>query len=254
MPTRKPPPRPSRRVHGALWSSCVLALLLQSSRALACGVSGPDGVWSCSVEEHDEEERPRWNLGAVGTYTWTKLRFAHGLRVHAERSAALLSLSYAPTKVLRIQGSAGVATTGQLGTPDGTFEFAPGAIGALGVSYRFLTGRPFLILSGLLSASSAQTHLRHESTDAGRYTAFDLRAGLAFGATFFDALSPYAVARTFGGPIFWRYRGDSVLGTDSYHVQLGAGVSYRIAGKVDAFVEGIPLGERALSGGAAIVF
>ncbi|MFM2421409.1 MAG: hypothetical protein RL385_6132, partial [Pseudomonadota bacterium] len=39
-----------------------------------------------------------------------------------------------------------------------------------------------------------------------------------------------------------------------YHVQLGAGVSYRLFGKVDAFLEGIPLGERALSAGAALVF
>jgi hypothetical protein len=251
-----PERRPSLDRHPcvALWLLCGLTLLMRTSPALACGVSGPDGVWSCSIEEHEEAERPRWSLGAVGSYTWTRLNFQHGLRVRAQRSAALINASYAPTKVLRIQASAGVAGTGTLATPDGTYDFSPGAIGAVGVSYRFLTGRPFLVLSGLLSASSAQTELRDHAASAARYTALDIRAGLAFGATFFDALSPYAVVRTFGGPIFWHYRGQSVLGTDRYHVQLGAGVAYRIAGRVDAFVEGIPLGERAFSGGAAVLF
>jgi hypothetical protein len=253
MPIPDASPSRTRRACAPFGWLCALALVLPSSRAQACGVSGPDGVWSCSIEEHEEAERPRWSVGAVGAYTWTRLHFAHRLHVRAQRSAALVNLSYAPTKVLRIQGSVGVASTGSLATPDGTYAFSPGAIGAVGVSYRFLTGKPFLVLSGLLSGSTAQTQLPDHGA-RGRYTAFDIRAGLAFGATFFEALSPYAVARTFGGPIFWRYRGESVLGTDRYHVQLGAGVSYRIAGRVDAFVEGIPLGERALSGGAAVVF
>ena len=223
-------------------------------QALACGVSGPDGVWSCSIEEHEEQERPRWNVGAVGAYTWTKLRFSDDLRVKAQRSALLASASYAPSKALRIQASAGATLTGQLDAPDGMHDFDPGPTGALGVSYRFLTGKPFLVLSGLVSASTARTHAPGQSESSVRYTALDLRVGLAFGVTFLDALSPYAVTRVFGGPIFWHYAGADVTGTDLYHVQLGAGLAYRIARRVDVFVEGIPLGERAISGGAAAVF
>ena len=232
---------------------CAMTVALAPARARACGVSGPDGVWSCSLEEHDEQERPRWNLGAVGAYTWTKIRIA-GVKAKAERSAALVSASYAPTKRLRFQVSAGVAISGSLAMPDGKYAFSPGASGALGVNYRFLSGKPFLLLSGVLSASTAETYLQGNSEDTERYTALDLRVALAFGATFFNALSPYAVTRVFGGPIFWHYQGKDVTGTDSYHVQLGAGVSYRIARRVDVFVEGVPLGERALSGGAATVF
>jgi hypothetical protein len=78
--------------------------------------------------------------------------------------------------------------------------------------------------------------------------------GAAVGATFFDALTPYAVVRAFGGPIFWHYQGSAHIGTDAYHVQLGAGLFWRIARKVDVFVEGVPLGERALLGGASVPF
>jgi len=36
------------------------ALALTASRAEACGVSGVDGVSSCSLAEHNEALRPRW--------------------------------------------------------------------------------------------------------------------------------------------------------------------------------------------------
>jgi hypothetical protein len=243
----------AKRVKQLVLLLCATTLALAPAHAHACGVSGPDGVWSCSLEEHEEQERPRWNLGAVGAYTWTKIRIA-SVKAKAERSAALVSASYAPSKRLRFQASAGVAISGSLAMPDGKHEFSPGVSGALGVNYRFLTGKPFLLLSGVVSASTAETHLRGDASDTERYTALDLRVALAFGATFFEALSPYVVTRVFGGPIFWRYQGKDVTGTDNYHVQLGAGLAYRIARRVDVFVEGVPLGERAISGGAAAAF
>jgi hypothetical protein len=233
---------------------CVVALALQSSPAQACGTSGPDGVWSCSLAEHDEQERPRWSVGAVTAFSWTKLRFGDGLNADMQRSAVLATMSYAPMAALRIQASAGVTPTGQLRVPDGTHDFLPGPTGALGVTYRLLEDKPFLVLSGLLSASSSETERRAEPADSARYTALDLRLGAAVGVTFLQALSLYAVARVFGGPVFWHYQGEARTGTDAYHVQLGAGLAWRIARKLDLFAEGVPLGERGISGGAAVVF
>jgi hypothetical protein len=249
-------PRRSRELLPVAWVAILGAALvwLSASPCAACGVSGPDGVWSCSLEEHEEEERPRWSVGAVGVYTWAKLRLDSDLRVDAERSGVLVSGSYAPTSKLRIQASAGAALTGQLHMPDGVHDFDPGPTGAVGITYRFLKDKPFIVLSAIVSASTARTHARAEPEQSARYTALDLRFGCAVGATFFESLSPYAVVRLFGGPIFWHYQGEKLLGTDAYHVQLGAGLSYRIARRVDVFVEGVPLGERALSGGAAVVF
>jgi hypothetical protein len=152
---------------------------------------------------------------------------------------------------LRWQASAGAGFSGELRMPNGTHRFSAGPTAAVGVGYRLLSGMPFLALTAVLSASTSRT--QHE-LQAARYTAFDLRLGAAFGATFFDALSPYALARVFGGPVFWRYEDKPVTGTDVYHFQLGAGLAWRIAERVDAFIEGVPLGERALVGGVSASF
>ena len=39
--------------------------------ARACGVSTADGVYACSLQEHEEETRPRWLAGASAIYTST---------------------------------------------------------------------------------------------------------------------------------------------------------------------------------------
>lgn len=75
--------------------------------------------------------------------------------------------------------------------------------------------------------------------------ALDFRVSAMFGKTFFGVLSPYAVARAFGGPIFWRLAGEDVAGTDKYHVQLGAGLVVALPAHLDVYTEVIPLGERA---------
>jgi hypothetical protein len=249
--------KPIRARVRALATTAVLAVAVCfafASRTQACGVSGPDGVWSCSIAEHDEEIRPRWSLGAVSLYSASALRFRHGPHVEIERAAVLGLASYAPTARLRLQLSAGASISGQLNLPNGAHDFLPGPTGALAVSYRFLEDRPFVILSGVLSAFTARTQRRADHADSARYTAFDLRLGVAVGATFFEMLSPYAVARVFGGPVFWRYQGKAIGGTDVYHFQLGAGTALRLWRRLDVFVEGAVLGEIGLSGGAAFVF
>ena len=229
----------------------VLVITLPTAQAWACGVSGPDGVWSCSFEEHEEELRPRWNVGVAAMLTATSLRFGDAGRGDQTRSGAVVAAAYAPTPRLRLQASLGAGLGGELRMPNGTHDFKAGPTAAIGVGYRLLSGLPFLALTAVLSASTARTE--HED-QAARYSAFDLRVGAAFGATFFDALRPYALARVFGGPIFWRYENKAVTGTDAYHFQLGAGLAWRIAERVDVYIEGVPLGERVLSGGASAIF
>jgi hypothetical protein len=232
--------------------ACVLLLVTSAaSRAVACGISGPNGVWSCSLEEHDEETRPRWTLGAAAGYTRTSLRFGEGLRAGQTRNAVVAAGAYALTQRVSLRASAGLAFGGELRAPDGTHTFSPGLTAAVGVDYRLLSGKPFLLLSALLSGTSARTHL---GADSARYSAFDLRLGAAFGLTLFDSLSPYALARVFGGPVLWRYAGQAQTGTDVYHYQLGLGLAWLIAERLNVSIEGVPLGERALSGQVAVVF
>jgi hypothetical protein len=238
------------------FASCLFActcalILLAASRASACGVS-VDGTWSCSLEEHDEALRPRWHLGASGLYTATALRFSDHVRGDETRFATVATASYAPTARLSIQASAGATFAGRLRMADGDYDFTPGPVIAAGVGFRLIEGRPFLILTSLLSASAARTRSSDGASSSTGYEALDLRLGVLAGTTLFDVLSPYLLARVFGGPVFWRYQGRARTGTDVHHYQLGAGLALQLAKPVELFLEGVPLGERALSLGLSV--
>jgi hypothetical protein len=229
-----------------------VALCLVAPELHACGVSGPDGIMTCSLREHQQEQsRLRFRLGLSGIETVTTIRFSGGLRGDEGRSALLGSLTYALSDRAALLVGAGVALGGHLNMPNGTHDFLPGAIAQVGASYSLLGAEPFLIVSSMLSVSAARTEQEVGGAKAG-YEASDLRAGAAFGTTIFDAVRPYALGRVFGGPIFWRYAGASVTGTDASHYQLGAGLAVELEKRIDLFAEGVPLGERAVSVGIAI--
>ena len=79
-----------------------------------------------------------------------------------------------------------------------------------------------------------------------------MHVGAVVGIPIARVVTPYVVARAFGGPIAWRIDTASKTGTDAYHVQLGGGVSALLFRRVDLFVEGIPLGERGVSAGLGV--
>ncbi len=237
---------PSRFVSLALGFASVLI----AAPVVACGVSGPGGSVGCSLAEHNEAAHP-WTLGASAVYTSTALHFSTGVEGDQTRAAVLASLSRRLSHRWAIETEIGAAFGGELRMPDGSYKFSPGPTAALGASYRVVDGRPFLLATSLLSLSGARTE-REGSGERANYEAYNLRLGALFGTTLFDALSPYAVARVFGGPVFWRYRGASVTGTDTSHFQLGAGLVLDLGRSIQAFAEGIPLGERAVSGGLAL--
>jgi hypothetical protein len=136
----------------------------------------------------------------------------------------------------------------------------PGWEATLSYSRRLLDGRgkaPFLVLGLSGGGSGAWTRkevLSGPTPETSTLYAFDVRAGLIVGKTFWNTLSPYAVLRAFGGPILWGYNGQTVFGTDLYHVQLGAGLVTVLPHRFDVFVEGVPLGERAVTLGVGKAF
>jgi hypothetical protein len=229
-----------------------LGALVRTGPALGCGVSGPDGALVCSLAEHEAAAHATpWHVSAAGLYTSTRLRFSNSLQGDQTRSAALLSLSR--TLASRWQFDAGLGATlgGRLQLPADTYDFSPGPTAAVGVTFRAVDTSPFVLLTSLASFSAAKTRAHDDRAD---YEAFDLRLGALVGTTLWDALSPYATARVFGGPIFWRYRGSAVTGTDTHHYQLGAGILLHAGRRLDVFAEAIPLGERSLSAGASVAF
>jgi hypothetical protein len=229
-----------------------LAFFTTSERADACGVSST-GVATCSLAEHREATRSRWSVGATGTYTDTALRFDGTLRAAQTRAAALAVLAYLPTSSLALEAGLGASFGGALTLPDGKHEFLPGPSASLGLAWRFLDAPSyFALLTSALSFSANRTE--HGGDPRVSYTAFDLRLGAEFGLNLANVLHPYVLARAFGGPVYWTYAGQSVTGTDIHHYQVGAGVAVGLPGHLSLFAEGVPLGERAISGGLSFAF
>ena len=61
----------------------------------------------------------------------------------------------------------------------------------------------------------------------------------------FGGFSPYLLARLFGGPVMWRLDGEDLTGSDTTHVQLGAGASYTTPFGLTAVVDVSAIGERS---------
>ena len=238
----------------AVAAAAAAAGTLGSPAVRACGVSAADGVYACSLRDHEEAARPRWLAGASAIYTSTAIQFRDGPRADQTRGAVAASLAYQPTPRWTLQAVAGGVFGGRLSTPTGDHEFSPGATAAVGAAWRIVEGsRPFVVLTSTLSGSFASTRLDGAGPSTG-YQAFDLRVGGLVGVTIAEVLKPYAVARVFGGPVFWRYQGAAVTGGDAHHYQIGGGFTVVIARRASLFAEGIPLGERSLAGGAALAF
>jgi len=107
------------------------------------------------------------------------------------------------------------------------------SVGVAGLLLEQKGAVPWVMLDGTVSGSAMFTAVEP-------IYAVDLRAGVAAGWSFFGWLTPYAVARVFGGPVFYR----SFVGGDAYHWQLGAGVSVRLPKRFDLLLEAVPLGEQ----------
>jgi hypothetical protein len=240
---------------GLTWAVAALA----SPDVHACGVSTADGASFCSLAEHAEQTRPRWQLGASGSYTSTTIDFTGGLRSDETRRSVVASVAYQPWRRTTFQLAAGGTLGGQLTTPTGKVDFSDGPTAAVGAAWRVVDGaRPFVILTSNLSFSAASTHSTASGTSGAgpevSYEAFDLRVGALVGTTILEVLSPYAVGRAFGGPVYWRYQGADVRGTDAHHFQVGGGVNLLVARRLSFFAEGIPLGERSVAAGGAVAF
>jgi hypothetical protein len=157
-----------------------------------------------------------------------------------------------------VSGMLGATTVGTLDAYGQSFALSPGPLLTVAASYRALdegTVAPFVLLTGSLGASISWTSTSQAGQTAQPMTAVDGRVGVVAGKTIAHVVSPYLVARAFGGPIVWSNAGASVVGTDVYHYQLGVGAVARLpGGRFDLLVEGVPLGERALVGGAGFAF
>lgn len=253
------------------------SLLATPSVARACGAAYPGGPVMCAYPRRDGPPAegafvPRVRLTTSWAFTSTTLLFGEGRRADLVRHAAFggVELPIAPRVSLHYGG--GGILAGQLTRPGARADLGPGASGFVGAGARLVDERrlrPFVQLTATLSVSHARlgpevaagagarstAPAAPAAPEPTRYTALDVRAGALVGKTFADAVTPYAAARVFGGPIFTLLGGAEVTGTDRYKYQVGGGLSVALAARrVDVFVEAIGLGERGVSAGLGASF
>jgi len=181
--------------------------------------------------------------------------------VFIERRAASASVDYrlGAASTLSLGGGAGVG--GLLVLNGARHEISPGWLLTGAYSYRILDGRgaaPFLLIGLSFGGSGASTRevVPKRTMDPSPVSlyAFDIRAGLTVGKTFWKVLSPYAAIRAFGGPVLWNIDGQPRSGTDQRHFQVAAGLVTSLPRGVDLYAEVAPGGERAVTLGGGVGF
>lgn len=214
-------------------------------------------VITCKGDDHGAPGAavagPRFRGGVSFGVFGSRLSFFDGPALGIERRAVSASLEYRLTDEMTVGGGAGVGLGGVFAEGSERYEVLPGWLLLATWSRRLLDGRgnkPFLLLGAAFAASGASTRPETRAVvappTAGLY-AIDLRAALTVGKTFFQTISPYASVRAFGGPVFWRYQGKGVIGGDTRHYQIALGLAVSLPQGVDAFVDGAPLGEQAMT-------
>jgi hypothetical protein len=160
--------------------------------------------------------------------------------------AVSASFEYRLSDRWTLAAAAGAIVAGRLVSPTETFDFRAGAVGSLSGSFLALEqGRfwPFIMVAGSLAVSGVQAA-------PTAYWAVDGRLTATLGYTFFERVTPYAVGRVFGGPVFWRGQ----TGTDLFHYQVGAGVVVGLPFGFDLSAEVVPLGEQRVTAGLGFSF
>jgi hypothetical protein len=227
---------------------------------------GPAGTIACARPRAEGESEPtateappRARIGASFGWSAADLVLDEGADAEIERTQVVVSVDVFATETLTLLIASGALLQGTLDEGGIERQIGPGWLLAGGATWRVVDGSgaaPYVLLSLTFGATGTRTVADPpESAEAlrGHYLGVDARFGVAVGKTFADVFSPYAAARAFGGPVVWSEGEETRGGTDRYHVQLAAGAAL-ILRPFDVFVEGAPLGERALTAGVGASF
>jgi hypothetical protein len=230
------------------------AAVLWQHPASACGVPPPGSPpgFHCGDEAAEDT---KFRTSASYTFSSTRLVFSGDQKADVDRQVAGVGIGYRASKLWSAQLSLGAITSGTMNFVDSRHQFNSGLSVSVSASLRALEENakgPFVILTGIFGFATAKTYEQARANIA--YNAFDLRLGASVGKTFADLFAVYLTARIFGGPIFWQLRDQAVTGTDLYKYQAGMGVSMSPLKHIDIFIEGIPVGERALSMGGGVSY
>jgi len=167
-------------------------------------------------------------------------------RLRLEAMAVSASFDWRVSPRWTLAAAAGGIFNGRLLSDTERFDFSGGLVGSFSGSFLALeqgTYWPFIMIAGSLAATGVKAA-------PTTYVAIDVRLTASVGYTFFERLTPYAVGRLFGGPVFWRNQ----TGTDLYHYQVGLGFVVGLPFGFDLSAELIPLGEQRVTAGLGYSF
>lgn len=233
--------------------------------AHACGAAYPGGPIVCSLDDAPGRRAalasapPIARVFASYSFTSTTILFGNGRRADLERSAVFTGAEVPiGERGMTLRFGAGGVTNGHLLLANGgRASFGPGPTGFFGFGLPIVASRgaiPFVQLSGTLAVSRVATR-GPGPRDAPSFTAFDLRIAATAGYNLGGWFVPYIAGRAFGGPVYYRYAGEAVTGTDLYKYQVAGGFAASFFYRAfDVFVEGVPLGERGVSAGLGTTF
>ncbi len=240
--------------------ACSLAALAAARRAGACGVSAsgaPAGICDASEVLDEKSSAAKNRIGVSYGWTSTVLYFDN-LRVPTERQAAMLSFEHPMKGHWTLEFGAGSLLAGFLDTGIGRATFEPGFLADVSLSHLVLASsgyaKPFILTSFALAGVWARTR----DAVSADYVAFDFSFDVATGIVLKvgrQAISPFLAGRVFGGPVFWTYQGNGVLGSDAYHYSLGPGLAFSFErSRVGLSFGGSVFGEKNAKAGVSVAF
>lgn len=185
-------------------------------------------------------------MSAAAAVSQAQLRFDGERDAELTQYAVTASVGQLRPSGWSLRASVGAIVDGELVADGRHHDLGPGVVGAFSVARPWTRGPWFVIGSATLGASRVTT--REDSPGASRVglVAADARVGASLGRRL-GPVSPYLLARAFGGPVLWTLDGDDQSGTDRYHVQLGAGATVALGDAWTLVVDVSALGERAAS-------
>jgi hypothetical protein len=195
---------------------------------------------------------------AFGAFA-SNVTFGDGIHPYIERESASASFEWHPNLDTTLSWGAGASLGGRMIFDDVHETIGAGWLVTFAYTRRLMTGlgsKPFMLMSFSAGVSEASTYPTTPAPNPGTEPlwAIDVRAGLVVGKTFWRTLSPYGAARVYGGPIIWKYAGQTRTGTDEGHFQIAAGMVASLPKGFDLFGEVAPIFERGVTVGVGKSF
>jgi hypothetical protein len=191
----------------------------------------------------------RWHLSAGFSLLDTDLLFDGTTQAHLVEQTLNAGVSYRLGPRTSLALGLGVLLDGTVTAPDAAHSLHGGWSGSATLSHVFYAGEgrwPMLLGSATFAESWARAHAPGGTEDPA-FAGIDFRVAATAAKTFRNRFTPYLGVSLFGGPIFWRYGGEDVTGTDAYHFQILAGLQVALPAGFDLGLEVAPLGERAVN-------